>query len=101
MEVSHPSDCLLPLQSAQPAAHVPLHEPAVHVAVMWFEEQTTPQAPQLLTEYTEVSHPSDFLSALQSAQPAVHVPLHEPAVHVAVMLFEEQTTPQAPQLLTE
>src|SRR5207302_1358962 len=85
--VSQPSDCLLPLQSANPAAQVPLQVLLAHVTVaMWLDEQATPQPPQLVVlDAVLVSHPSVCLLLLQSAKPAAQVPLQVPgAVQVGV-----------------
>ena len=47
--ISQPSDCMLPLQSPNPVSQTPpLHEPDEQTGVAWFDEQTTPQAPQLV-----------------------------------------------------
>lgn len=100
MSTSQPSLCLLPLQSANPAEHVPLHVEDEHAGTgMWFPEQTTPHPPQLATEFDKlVSHPSDCLLPLQSANPREHVPPHTPPVHAgAGRWFPEHTIPQPPQ----
>jgi hypothetical protein len=44
--VSHPSVCLLLLQSDQPLWHAPLHTPDAQFAVTWLVEQGVLQAPQ-------------------------------------------------------
>jgi hypothetical protein len=79
---------------------VPLHTLPEHAAVMWLEEQTMPQPPQLLVLVaTFVSQPSVCLLPLQSAKPAVQAPLHTPEVQVwLTMWLLEQTVPQFPQL---
>jgi hypothetical protein len=47
--ISQPSACLLALQSAKPAAQVPLQTPEPHVGTgMWLDEQTIPHELQLL-----------------------------------------------------
>lgn len=60
------------LQFEKPAAHVDVHTPAVHEAVVTLvDAQARPQPPQLaVSAATEVSHPSAFGAAtLQSANP--------------------------------
>jgi hypothetical protein len=97
---SQPSLCLLPLQSANPTEHVPLHVEDEHVGVgMWLDEQTTPHAPQLATEFDRLaSHPSDCRLLLQSANPTEHVPLQKPPEHAgAGTWFDEHAIPQPPQ----
>jgi hypothetical protein len=99
--VSQPSACLLPLQSALFAAHVPLQTPLPHVRVaMLFVEHTVLHDPQLFGSLDGVtSQPSVSLLLLQSAVPVMHVPLHVPAPHVRVaMLLLEQDCEQPPQL---
>lgn len=101
ISISQPSACLFPLQSAFPAAHVPLHTPATHVRVcMPAFEQTIPHPPQLLgSVFVSISHPSVFLFALQSALPAAHVPLQTLAAQVRVCIPAfEQAIPHPPQL---
>lgn len=57
MLTSQPSICLLLLQSAKPAAQVPLQKPAVQVTVsMWLGEQTVPHAPQFVTLVEVLTH---------------------------------------------
>src|SRR5579883_1685929 len=100
---SQPSVCLLLLQSANPAAQVPLQTPApLHVTVaMWFDEHATPHPPQLVAVVSDVSHPLVCLLLSQSPKPALQAPVQTPAVHTGVaMLLFEQMTPQPPQLLT-
>ncbi len=64
-------------------------------------EQTLPQDPQLaLLALVLTSQPSVNLLLLQSAKPALQVPLQTPAPHDLVRLAPEQTWPQPPQLLT-
>jgi hypothetical protein len=69
MFVSQPFVCLLPSQSANPAAHVPLHVPLVQARVaMLLGEQVLPQTPQLLTSVpVAVSQPFVCLLPSQSA----------------------------------
>lgn len=56
--------------------------------------------PQLLWSLvTLISQPSLCLLPLQSAKPAVQVPLHTLPEQAAVMWLAEQTMPQPPQLL--
>ena len=81
--------------------HVPLQTPPEHAWATWFEEQTLPQAPQLLTSLeTGNSQPSVSLLLLQSAQPVAQAPLQLLIAHVAVTWFMEQVAMQAPQLAT-
>src|SRR5579883_1008055 len=100
--VSHPSICLLLLQSPQPELQTPPHTPPAHVGTpMLLFEQTMPQPPQLLVVVIAVSQPSVCLLLLQSPNPELQVPLHtppEPHVTVAMLLLEH-TSPQPPQLL--
>ena len=60
---SHPSACLLPLQSANPEAQAPLQKAELHVgAGMLLLEQASPQAPQLPGELERfTSQPSTSL----------------------------------------
>src|SRR3954466_4977995 len=78
--ISQPSACLLPLQSAKPALHVPtLHEPPAQLRAMLFCEHWVPHAPQLVTsEAVLLSQPSASLLPLQSEKPALQAPLHVP-----------------------
>lgn len=81
--VSQPSVILLALQSAHPALHAPSQVPVVQLAEMWFVEQVFPHPPQLVGVASDASQPSDRLSPLQSAHPALHVPPQTPPVQVA------------------
>ncbi len=60
-----------------------------------------PQPPQLpVLVPVLISQPSVFLLLLQSAKPALQVPLHTPPLQVGeAMPLLEQTAPQPPQLL--
>jgi hypothetical protein len=98
--VSQPSVCLLLLQSANPAVHTPLQTPAPQVRVaMLFAEQTAPHAPQLFGSVLRLtSQPSVSLLSLQSANPALHPPLHLKLLQLGVeMWFAEQVLPHPPQ----
>ena len=99
---SHPSACLLALQSAKPAAQIPLQtlEPQVGTG-MWLDEQTIPHEPQLLaSELVLTSQPSFCLLPLQSANPAPQFPLQTPEPQVGTGIWlDEQTIPQELQLL--
>ena len=76
--VSQPSVWRLPLQSANPDAHVPVQTPFVQVRVaMLFEEQTTPQPPQLLTSVPRVTQVLPH-----RVWPDGHVVTHWPFEHV-------------------
>ena len=100
--ISQPSVFLLLLQSAKPELHAPLQTLAAHEGeAMFVPEQTDPQLPQLLALFVVlISQPSVFLLPLQSANPALHVPLHTPPPQVGdAMLAAEHTAPQLPQLL--
>jgi len=68
-EISHPSGCLFPLQSAYPVAQVPLQVLPAQVRVaMWLLEQLVAQPPQWLgSVWVLISQPSVSLSELQSA----------------------------------
>jgi len=75
---------------------IPLEQ--VGVAILLLEQpiEQPPQVPGLLAMFD--SQPSVSLLLLQSANPAAHVPVQTPPVHVGVgMLFPEQTLGQAPQ----
>jgi hypothetical protein len=99
--ISHPSSCLLLLQSAKGKAQVPLQVPLPQVGTgTLFGEQTRPQPPQLLgSEVTLVSQPSVRLLPLQSRNPAAHTPdSHEPFAQALAMWLAEHAAPQAPQL---
>jgi hypothetical protein len=99
--ISHPSVCLLLLQSAKPEVHVPLQLPLPHVRVaMLLFEHTVPQPPQLFASVTVlISQPSVRLLLLQSAKPALQLPLQSPAAQVRVdMLLFEHALAQVPQL---
>ena len=63
--------------------------------------QTTPQPPQLFTSLVVLtSQPSVRRLPLQSAKPALQVPVHALPEHTGVaMLFDEQAIPQPPQLV--
>ena len=63
--------------------------------------QTTPQPPQLFTSLVVLtSQPSVRRLPLQSAKPALQVPVHALPEHTGVaMLFDEQAMPQPPQLV--
>jgi len=77
VDVSHPSGCLSPLQSAYPVAHVPLQTLPEQVRVcMWLLEQTVLQPPQWSgSPPVLVSQPSTLGAVeLQSVQPAAHPP---------------------------
>src|SRR5207248_2339666 len=89
---SHPSLCLLLLQSDHPASQAPLHAPSLQVGVpMLLPEQTRPHTPQLeVLPATLISHPSSWRLLLQSAHPALQVPVQTPPVQVGVTLFVEQ-----------
>ncbi len=98
---SHPSICLLPLQSAKPPAQAPLQVPPLHAgAGMLLDEHTVPQPPQLVGLLaTLTSHPSICLLPLQSAKPPAQAPLQVPPPHAGVgMWLGEQTLPQRLQL---
>ena len=100
--ISQPSVFLLLLQSAKPELHAPLQTLAAHEGeAMFVPEQTDPQLPQLLALFVVlISQPSVFLLPLQSAKPALQVPVQTPAVQVGeAMPLLEQTVPQPPQLL--
>jgi hypothetical protein len=100
--VSQPSICLLLLQSAKPAAQVPVQLPLLHRGVViWLEEQTIPHPPQLFTLLLMlVSQPLVSLFESQSAKPALQAPLQTLLEHVGVlMLLVEQMIPHPPQLL--
>jgi hypothetical protein len=100
MAVSQPSLCLLPLQSAKPVLHCPLHAPLPHALAMFWAEQTVPHAPQLLTSPAMlISQPSLCLLPLQSAKPVLHVPLQTPPLQLVAMLLFEHAVEQPPQLL--
>lgn len=86
------------LQSAKPASHEAIaHVPVAQVSVARGSEHAMPQAPQLVTVRSEVSHP--FVgSPSQSSQPASHAATaHVPVAQVAVAFGKEQATPQPPQ----
>src|SRR5438067_1343441 len=99
--VSHPSVCLLLLQSANPAVQAPLHTPPEQLAAMLLFEQARPQPPQAFRlEAILVSHPSTA-RPLQSANGAVQAAIvHIPAAHPGVPLAAAQILPHVPQSLT-
>ena len=102
--ISHPSACLLLLQSPNPASHTPdSHEVDTQARAMWFVEHARPQAPQLSTELLRsISQPSARLSLLQSAKPFAQFPTHDPPAHVGVGTWlEEQVAPHPPQLTAD
>jgi hypothetical protein len=101
--ISQPSVCLLLLQSAVPALQLPLQAPAAQLGlVMLLFEQTVPHEPQFEAFVASTtSQPSVCLFALQSAVPALQLPLQTPAAQlgVAILVFE-QAVPHAPQFAT-
>src|SRR5690349_4878380 len=84
--VSQPSRSLLLLQSAVPALQRPVQLPAVQIgAAMLLPEQKAPQAPQFVGSLaTRVSQPSPCLLLLQSAAPALQMPVQLPFAHTGV-----------------
>jgi len=99
---SQPSSCLLPLQSANPATHEPVHEPPVQPGLAtWFAEQTTPQAPQFATLVaTLISQPLE-LERSQSAKPALQdAILQAPFWQLGALLGKLHAVPQPPQFAT-
>jgi hypothetical protein len=59
--------------------------------------QTLPHTPQWVALLMVlISQPSVRLSLLQSAKPALQLPLQLPPTHVAVMLLVEQAIPEQP-----
>jgi hypothetical protein len=58
-----------------------------------------PHSPQLTVVLRGVSHPSFFLSSLQSPYPVLQMPAaQDPPTQARAMLLLEHTAPQAPQL---
>jgi hypothetical protein len=101
--VSHPSLRSVPLQSAKPVAHEPVHVPPEHVvADIPAVEHDRPQPPQFASEVVVfTSQPSIWRSPLQFAKPVAHVPLHVPPVHAeATTLAPEHVRPHPPQFVT-
>ena len=77
MFVSQPSTAMLPLQSANPGAHVPAQAPATQATLTTlFVEQMFPHAPQLST-----SVPSVTQTLPQATCPCGQVVMQTPAVH--------------------
>src|SRR4051794_40030432 len=101
MLTSQPS-AAIPLQLPKPmlqeaTAQLPPAQAALALGTL----HTVPHAPQLFTlVFVLISQPSDCLFALQSAKPAVQVPLHTPLPQDrAAMLLLEHARPHALQLL--
>ena len=97
---SHPSVCLLPLQSVKPVLQALVQVPVVHAALTTLLlEQRMPQPPQFAVSVLEVtSQPSVFLLPLQSRKPGLQAPLQVPAPQVGELMWAfEQVTPQPPQ----
>jgi hypothetical protein len=86
-------------QLAEFAVHDCTHRPVAQLAVVLRSgSQRTPHPMQFSAVLSGASQPSEA-SALQSSQPASHVPIvQRPAVHAAVACANVQRKPQAPQL---
>src|SRR5437879_2715658 len=92
---------MLPSQLPKPPKQEIPHAPAAHEAVPLVCEQALPQVPQFATVMLVfVSQPSSCLLLLQSPNPTLQLPAHEPAVQATPFMFcVEHSTPQPPQLL--
>ena len=98
MFVSQPSSCLLPLQSAKLAEHVPVHTPAVQVFVdMFVPGQTMLQPPQLVVLVPVFASQPLMGLPSQSEKPPAHTGTHRPATQLVVPCAFAQTMPQPPQ----
>src|SRR5438477_465789 len=103
MSRSQPSDCLLLLQSAKPASHIPVHAPLPHSGVaMWLPLQTVVHTPQWLgSPSREISQPLVRRSPSQSPKPVTQAPVHPPLMQLRDPIFTlllEHTWLQPPQL---
>ena len=89
----------LALQFAKFTSHDPPHTLAVHDTLyMLLVEHVAPHAPQFETSFVVLtSQPSAFLLALQSANPALHVPPHVGAVQLTVAWFVPTQSPATVQ----
>jgi hypothetical protein len=83
--VSHPSP-VLPLQLAQPAAHVSTHTPEVQAEVAWFVLHAVAQLPQWVTSLFRFDSQPLARVPSQFPKPPLQVIPHTPAVQVAVPL---------------
>jgi hypothetical protein len=97
---SHPSTCLLALQSANPVAQAPLQTPPLHdVEGMLLGEQTVPHPPQLAGLVATLTSQPSIACALQLKYPGLHeATVHEPATQLEVAFGRAQTLLHAPQL---
>jgi hypothetical protein len=75
------------------------HAPVEQVLVAFARVQVVPQAPQVLTVFSCVSHPLELLPS-QLPHPALHELIWQvPVEHVGVALARAQTVPHPPQLV--
>lgn len=96
--ISHPSTCLLPLQSWNPETQIPAHMPLLHVRTATFsEEQTTPQPPQLFGSTSRLASQPFARSLSQLSNGSAQVIRHVPLRQDGVPFRSEQTAAQAPQ----
>jgi hypothetical protein len=97
--VSQPS-ATLPLQSAQPALHETIsHVPVVQLPLAFAGAHAIPQAPQLVSVLTRVSHPLALMPSQLPYPTAQSVSVHAPVAQEAVPFGNEHGIPHPPQFM--